>query len=194
METLQSQHPFIHIIQHSVNMGIGTTVADIVREARGERICFVPGDDIFSVYSIRQLLLSARKADIILHYHINSEVRQRKRILLSAFFTLLYRIVFQLDVIYINCLGIYSTALLRKIHIHCRRHAAGAELNVKALLQGYTFYEVGGFMKTGTQKSSALRLNTWLDTFSSFIRLWYDVKVRNRKLYSKKPVRVIDTA
>ncbi|MBI2442223.1 MAG: glycosyltransferase [Lentisphaerae bacterium] len=189
---LMKEHAGIKAITHPTNTGIGTAIRDIIQAAAGEKICFIPGDNLFTLFTLRNLLLNAYKAEIILHYHINSEIRKRGRIYLSLIFNLIYKFVYQLNIIYVNCLGIYPTAMLREMTIRAKRYNIPAELNVKTLLQGHTYYEVGSYMKPQSQKSSALTLGNLIDVAVSFLKLWYEVKISDRSKYAKMPVRVID--
>jgi glycosyltransferase involved in cell wall biosynthesis len=186
-------HSNIRSIHHSVNTGIGTAIRDIVNAAKGDKICFVPGDDIFSLVTLATILRNTYKADIILHYHINSEVRRKGRAILSILFTSIYKFTFNLHVIYVNCIGTYPTALLKEIAIHTRRHGIAAELNVKTLLQGHSYYEVGSYMKPMAQKSSAISFSNLADAIISFIKIYFEVKIRNKNKYNKSPKRVIDS-
>jgi len=189
---LQRQYPNTKSISHPINSGIGAAVKDIINASSCEKICFVPGDDVFTLHTLKTMLLNAYKADIVLHYHINSEVRKKGRNFLSAIFTNIYKFTFNLHVMYLNCIGIYPTALLKSLDVKSKHHGIPAELNVKILLKGYSYYEVGSYMKPTAQKSSALNLKTLCDIVTSFIKVCYEVKVANRAAYSKQPVRVID--
>jgi len=188
---LKINHLNIRSITHRVNTGIGTALKDIIEASTCKKICFVPGDDIFTLNTLKNMLLNAYKADIILHYHINSEVRRKGRAFLSILFTSIYKFTFNLHLIYVNCIGIYPTSLLKQITIVSQRHSIAAELNVKTLLQGYSFHEVCSYMKPQSQKSSALTLNNLLDVVISFIKVFYCVKIRDKGIYNKTPVRVI---
>ncbi len=191
--SLKEKHDEIRLINHPLNMGIGSAIQDIIKTARGDKICFIPGDNIFTPYTVRQLLLNAYKAEIILHYHINSEVRTSSRVLLSLIFNLIYKYIFNLRIIYVNCLGIYPTSLLRSIRILSKRYSMPSELNVKTLLSGHTYYEVGSYMNKEAVKSSAMSFTNLMEVCFSFVRLLWEVKVADRSLYSKSPVRVIDS-
>ena len=190
---LKTEHPAIRSITHERNTGIGTTIKDIVNAATCDKICFIPGDNIFTLYTLKTILLSASKADIVLHYHINSEVRKKGRIFLSVLFTFIYKFTFHLQLIYVNGLGIYPTATLRAIPIRSKRYNIAAEINVKTLLRGHSYYEMGGYMNPLAQKSSALTVSNFFDVAISFLKLCYEVKVTHRDIYSKQPVRVIDS-
>lgn len=190
---LQRQYPNSKSITHPINSGIGTAVMDIVKASSCEKICFVPGDNVFTLHTLKTMLLNAYKADIVLHYQINREVRKQGRNILSALFTCIYKFTFNLHVMYVNCIGIYPTALLKSLDVISKRHSIAAELNVKTLLQGYSYYEVGSYMNPIAQKSSAMNLKTIYDVIISFIKIFYEVKFANRGIYSKQPIRVIDT-
>ena len=190
---LQGKYSNISSITHQKNTGIGTAVMDIAHAASCDKICFVPGDDVFTLYTLKTMLLSAFKADIILHYHINSEVRIKGRAFLSFLFTAIYKFVFNLHLIYVNCIGIYPVQLLKEIDSRSKRHSIAAELNVKLLLQGYSYYEVGSYMKSQAKKSSALTFRNLIDVINTFLLVLYEVKIRHREKYNKTPVRVIDS-
>lgn len=190
---LKGKYSNISSITHQANTGIGTAIMDIVNAASCDKICFVPGDDVFTLYTLKTMLLSAYKADIILHYHINSEVRKKGRAFLSFLFTSIYKYIFNLHLIYVNCIGIYPAQLLKKIDIRSKRHSIAAELNVKILLQGYSYYEVGSYMKPQANKSSALTLSNLIDVINTFVLVLCEVKIRGRDKYNKMPVRVVDS-
>ncbi len=190
---LRRRHPAVRSVTHPVNTGIGTAIRDIIAFAAGDRICFLPGDNIFTPYTLTQMLRCADKADVILHYHVNSEVRKRGRILLSVLFTFIYKFAFNLQLIYINCLGIYPTAALRAIPTRARRYNIAAEINVKMLRRGHSYYELASYMNPLARKSSALSLRNLLDVAGSFLRLWWEVCISDRAQYAKQPVRVIDS-
>lgn len=190
---IKTKYTIVKSITHQKNTGIGTAVKDIILASTCDKICFLPGDNIVTLYTLKTMLLSAYKADIILHYHINSEVRKKGRIFLSVLFTFIYKYTYNLQLIYVNCIGIYPTKVLRETIIRSDRYNIAAELNVKTLLQGYSYYEVGSYMNPTAQKSSALKLNNLFDVFISFIKLFYEVKIVNRDKYSKQPVRIIDS-
>lgn len=190
---LKHIHPIAASITHPRNTGIGTSIQDIIQASSCDKICFVPGDNIFTLYTLKTMLLSAYKADIILHYHINSEVRRKGRAFLSILFTSIYKFTFNLHLIYVNCIGIYPTSLLKQLAIVSKRHSIAAELNVKTLLQGYSFYEVCSYMNPLAQKSSALTFKNFTDVIISFIKVYCEVKIRNKAKYRKPPIRVIDS-
>lgn len=190
---LKEKHEEIRLINHPTNMGIGSSIQDIIKAARGDKICFVPGDNIFTPYTVRQLLLNAYKADVVLHYHINSEVRTKTRVVLSLIFNLIYKFVFNLRIIYVNCLGIYPTSMLKEMKIRSKRYSIPSELNVKALLSGHTYYEIGSYMNKEASKSSAMSFLNFMEVCFSFVRLIWEVKIANRSLYSKTPARIIDS-
>lgn len=190
---LKNAHVKIKSITHKTNTGIGTTIKDIIYASTCDKICFVPGDNIFTLYTLKTMLMYAYKADIILHYIINREVRKKGRIYLSALFTFIYKAIFDLKLMYVSCIGIYPTKLLKNISIRSKRHSIGAELNVKTLLQGYSYYEVGSYMNPLAQKSCALSFKTIRDVIISFVKVYYEVKIAHRAIYSKAQVRVIDS-
>jgi len=190
---LKHEHPNIQSITHQTNTGMGTAIRDVVNASTCDKICFIPGDNIYSLLTLKTMLLHAYKADIVLHYHINNEVRKKGRVYFSILYTTIYKFVFNLPLIYVSCIGIYPTAVLREISIRSKRYNIAAELNVKTLLRGHTFYEFGSYMNPRVQKSSALTLKNAFDVAVSFIKLYCEVKITHRDIYSKQPIRVVDS-
>lgn len=190
---LKKEHPEVRSITHQTNTGIGTAINDIVSASTCDKICFIPGDNIHTLLTIKNMLANAYKADIILHYHVNTEVRKKGRVFLSILFTSIYKFIFNLPLVYVNCIGIYPALALKEITIRSKRYGIAAELNVKTLLHGYTFYEVASYMNPQSQKSSALTFKNMFDVAGSFMKLFCEVKIVRRDVYSKQPVRVIDS-
>ncbi|MCB1192969.1 MAG: glycosyltransferase family 2 protein [Flavobacteriales bacterium] len=192
LKKLSNKYRFIRIITHEKNLGIGVSIKDVLKEAEYNKLSFIPGDDFLTLFTLKNIFLNADKADVIMYYYINTEERYKYRIVLSSFFTLIYMVVFDIHLKYINGIGIYPTKLLRSLPIKSKGYNITAEMTLKLLLSGCSYYEVIGYLKPNSISSTALKIKNIINVFWSFIRLYFDVKYINKKLYNKKPRRVID--
>lgn len=187
---LQKKHKNIRYIDHGVNKGLGATIQTIIQNTKYDKLCFIPGDDVLSLDTITNFFTHANKADLIFYYYINTEDRLRSRIILSTFYTLIHLLVFDVHLKYINGSGIYSASLLKRLNIRSTGYNISAEMNVKSVLSGASYHEVAGYLKPNSTKSNALRLKNVIKVFAAFFKLWYEVKIRDRKRYSEKRNRV----
>src|SRR5436305_23683 len=79
IRALEREFPMVRSIHHEKNMGMGASLIDAIKAARGEKICLFPGDNGTSAYSIRRVLENRDKADVVIGYFINTEARSAFR-------------------------------------------------------------------------------------------------------------------
>jgi glycosyltransferase involved in cell wall biosynthesis len=189
---LENEFNFVRSIHHSKNQGIGKSFIEVMQIAKYDRITVFPGDNYSSIHLVRNLFKNYKIADLVISYTINTELRKRRRRFLSIIFNTLYMLVFDINLKYINGSAVYSLDKIKMLDVFSRKYTIFAEINVKLLKSGVTFYEVEGYMKPLAIKSSAIKLKNLYDAAISFILLFYDVKIKNRKIYSKVPSRVLN--
>jgi hypothetical protein len=59
------------------------------------------------------------------------------------------------------------------------------------LRQGASFIEVPSFRQTGMTRSRSFSIRNLWEAAVVFTRLCYEIHIRNRSLYSKRPTRVL---
>lgn len=188
---LEKEFPFVRSIHHKENLGIGKSFLEAVDLAKYEKITIFPGDDYSHPYLIRQLLSHANVADFVISYTMNTEYRRLRRHVLSSIFCFLYMITFNCHLKYMNGSPVYRVSQLKKLKLRARRYSIFAEINIKLLRMGVSFYEVDGYMNSDSHKSSALRLGNVVEAVSTFIKLILDVYFFKKELFSKKPNRIL---
>ena len=189
---LEKKYKNVRHHENETNKGIGAAFKAISKYAQGEKVCVVPGDDILSEYTIYQCFINMSKADLVFIYFVNKELRNRHRIFLSQVFNMICTFMFDTHVNYLNGSGVYDTRLLQQLTIGSEGYFIAAEMNLKFLLKGATFCEIPAYIKPDATKSNALSLKNLLDVITSFIRVYWEIKVKRRKEFSKKPIRVLD--
>ena len=188
---LEKKYRFIRSIHHQINRGIGVGFKEALAVAKYPKFMIVPGDNDAGVGTIKNLFLHAKDADVIFSYYINKEMRGRMRNFLSALYGLIYMLVFDVYIQYINCAAVYSTQLLRKLDIKAQRFSITAEVNIKVLCMGCTYHEVAGYMQTGIGQSKSIRIKNVFEIIKTFIAVMYEIKFAKRDFSNKKPKRII---
>lgn len=190
-DQLAKEYPFIQVVHHPSNMGMGAAVHDAIRLAKHDHLTLFPGDDAVALYTFRNMFSNLPKADYVVAVIMNTEYRAASRVFLSAVYTLIYTTIFGLPIKYVNAPGLWPVAMLRKMRLRATRYSLHAEINVKLLRQPITFIEVDGYMNPAVIKSSAIKLKNFFEVGRSFIMICYEVFVARRKEYSFKAKRVL---
>lgn len=191
IEQLAAEYPFIRGIHHATNKGFGATFLSGIAAASYEWITLFPGDNCVSMSTFINLLKNAGKADMVVAYTVNTECRTRLRNVLSAIFSFVYTVTFNLHMRYINATPVYPVQKLRKMDLRCFRYSFPSEITVRLLRQGCTFMEVQGFMNRGAQKSSAIKWRNLFEAIYNYLYLVYDIFVGHRKVYAHTPIRIL---
>ena len=192
-EQLAQRHDCIRVIHNHTNKGVGTSLRDALQIATGEKFVIIPGDNDMSYELILSLFQNTRKADLVLCFYLNREMRGRLRNIISALFGLIYMSVFNIFVQYITGPCIYPTSLVRDLKLVSTRFSIPTEITIKLLRKGVTFHEIPGYMQTGLKGSDSSPLslkNSW-EVITTFLRLVYEIKWAKRHEYSKAPIRQV---
>jgi len=187
---LSRSHDRVRLIQNSKNLGLGASIRRLIVEGKGEKFLFVPGDNDIPASTLELLFRNAYSAELVMCYFHNDEIRARPRLLLSTIFKLIYTICFDVYVQYFNGPAVYPLAKLRELELRSTRFSIVAEINVKLLRQGVTFAEVPGNRQVGLAGSTSLSLRSLLETMRVFLHVFFEVHLRNRDRYARRPVRV----
>lgn len=180
----------IKTIHHKQNKGLGCSIKEAICVAQYEKFIFVPGDNDLPKTSIRDLIINRNKADIVMLYILNKEIRGRRRTVISLVYGIIYMLTFNVFVQYLQGPCVYPLKKLREIDIFSNRFTIMAEVNLKILKTGVTFYEIPGYTQTGAKGSTALSLKNFLEVVMGYVRLFWEIKISKKRIYNKYPVRV----
>jgi len=136
----------------------------------------LPGDNEISLQSIRNIMRGVGRADIVLPFTINMEMRPRARRFVSRAFTLVMNTAFLCDVQYYNGPAVHRVDLLRWIGVNTVGFAFQAIMVTKILRMGFTVCEVPMYIqpKAG-YRSSAVRLRNIVSVAKDFVALFYEI-------------------
>jgi glycosyltransferase involved in cell wall biosynthesis len=174
-----------------VNDGSRDGTAEVLESMKAD----TPND--MATDCITLLFRNADRADIVMFYFLNKEIRSVFRNVVSTLFGTIYMVTFGIFVQWITCPCVWPTERLRRIDLKANRYSFNVEATVKLLCSGATYHEVGGYMQTGSAGSNALSLRNLGEVIRSYLRLVYEIRFAGRGKYDKKPRRVIvplDTA
>jgi glycosyltransferase involved in cell wall biosynthesis len=183
-------HQEITLLRHDGNRGLGQALRTALAHATGEKFLIVPGDNDMPAATLSDLIRHAHSADMVMCFFPDRQFRGRGRRILSALFGFIYAACFDVHVQYINGPCVYPVARLRELELFSSRFSIVAEINVKLLRQGVSFIEIPGHRQVGLEGSSSFSLRNLREVTAVFLRLFYEIHLRNPQLYQKRPVRV----
>jgi hypothetical protein len=185
-----SKYAFVRVIHNPKNLGIGASFIKVINMAKYDRLTIFAGDNNVSPYLIEKLFKSYRAADLVTSYTMNTEVRGRLRNFLSMVFSTIYCTTFDIHVKYINGNPVYPVNELKKLDIRSQSYSVLAEVNIKLLRRGITYYEVEGYVNPDSRKSSALRVGSFIEVILTYLRLVYVIYIKERSFYSLHSTRI----
>lgn len=180
---LTKQHRNVRYVRRSTNGGLGQAFLTGVRSVTMPYVTWFPGDNDTSGQSLMDLVNARGRADLIMTYTVNPQMRPWIRRLISRGFTEFVNILLGFHIHYYNGCFVTKTELVHGLHIKSTGHGIFAELNAKLLTQGTSykeipFYHIG--RKTG--KTTAFRLQNILSTLQTIWILLWDVRLKKASL------------
>lgn len=172
-QKLALQDKNIRLIRNDKNRGFGYNFKEGVKLAQYDYIGMVPGDNEIEPYSIKEIFSYIGKADIVIPYTVNFNIRPLLRHIVSRVFTHLVNFLFALNLKYFNGPVVYRKDIIKNIPINTDSFAFQAEALVKILKRKQIKYvEVGMYLKKRNYGSSkAFRRKNILGVIKTLIRL-----------------------
>lgn len=189
-DSLAEQHDEVRVVHQPKNMGIGSAITTALKEAKGEKFMVVPGDNDLDTNIIVNLLSNSSKAELVIAYFVNREIRGRGRTTLSIVYNTIYMCTFGVFLMYINGPFVADTKKLRSIEINSKRFSIVAEIVLKLLLSGCSYHEVPGNICMGKNNSTALSLKNLIEVMHMYFKLVIDILILQRDEFSTPPVRI----
>ena len=183
-DKLAREHKEVRVIHNPVNKGFGYNYKKGVELAQGKYVLMIPGDDETDLGSIDSLLNSIGKADLILSYTVNMEVRKLFRRIVSNIFVKFLNAMFGLRLKYYNGICIHRTDLARKSVPTTFGFAFAAEMTIKLLKSGFSFVEVPIRIKP-TDKSSAFKVKNIISVIKTIISLFWRINIKRERIKIK---------
>ena len=138
-----------------------------------------------------QMFLNRDKAELVLGYYLNMNQRGWFRSCLSSLYTLIYRWTFNVPIHYVNSACLYPTEKLRLLNIHSNRFSYAAEMTIKMLCMGCSFYQVPGYRQEENSPSRSISWKTLREVVHIFLDLVFEVKISSRQYFKQKPLEIL---
>lgn len=182
-DELASKYPQIKVVHNSRNMNLGFNITRGFQLAIKEYVGFVPGDNETDSESLDNILQVLGKADIIIPYIKNPEVRFLTRRFLSAAYVRIINAAFGLRMRYYNGLCFFKTSMVQKVPVSTYGFAYMTEILVKLLKSGANFIEVPMINRARERgATTAFRLKNIISVFKTFLTLFWEVQILRKRI------------
>lgn len=189
-DNLSEEYKKIKVIHRKSWYGLGANYMEGVRQASMSYFVLFPGDNENSTDSLAKSLEYIGKADIIVSYTLNTQVRSLHRRIVSRFFVYLLNFLFNLKLKYYNGNAVYKTDMLKKVSVRSEDFAYNAEILIKLIKSGQSFIEVGIEIKP-TGKTAIFNIRNVFGVIKSIMLLFIDVTIINRGKYKKTIKQIV---
>ncbi len=171
-QQFSQRDPFIRIVTHKKNEGIGAAYIDGLKEARGESVVYIPGDGENDPYDILRYLSLMEHVDIVVPYVYNREVRSLGRRILSRLYKWIVVLTFGPLSRYLNGTVIYRRSILRDLVPQARGFFFQTEILIRAIRRQYLYAEVPVALgNRGVGRSKAVTWSSFLSVARSYLKL-----------------------
>lgn len=190
---LERKYQFIRSIHHARNKGIGVSLKEVLKIAKYPKFFLIPADNVVAESLMKKLFLNRNKADFVLSYFINKEIRTRLRNIISEIYGMIFMNTFRTYVMYLNSVCLYPTKKIQKLDLFSRRYSISAEMTIKLLRRGCEYYEIPGlYLLSGQKTSTSLSLRNLFEVVTTYLRMVYEISVSQKDIYCNKPRRITD--
>ncbi|MEW6489710.1 MAG: glycosyltransferase family 2 protein [Thermodesulfobacteriota bacterium] len=182
---LAAEDPRIRVLHNPRNRGLGFNYTLGVQQAKGRFVMMVPGDNEVLPETVAELLGCLGRADIVVPYIANQEIRPLGRQLLSRLFTAGLNAAFGLKLRYYNGIVIHRADLVRSVPITTHGFAYQAEALVRLIRSGHSYVQAPMIIRERPGGGSkALRPRNVFSVLRTVAALLLDVRWRQRRSYA----------
>lgn len=169
----------VRVFHNPKNMGFGYNYRMGVGLATKDYIGLIPGDNEILEESIKEIFSCVGKADMVLPYHTNSEVRSFLRRSLSGSFTALLNLLFGYRLKYYNGPVVHKREIITRVPMTTDGFAYQAEIITRLLKEGHSYIEIG--MKIRNRQhghSKALYPKNVWSVFKTVAKLYWELNLK----------------
>jgi glycosyltransferase involved in cell wall biosynthesis len=175
-EAIKTADPRVTVVTNRPNQGFGYNYKAGISIARMNYVTVIPGDNEISRESMTRIFRLMGRADMIIPFTMNMEVRPWSRRLVSRLFTVLMNAIFQCELQYYNGPTLHRADLVRGLDITTCGFAFQAAMLVKLIRRGHSFCEVDMFLeRKPVYRSNAVKLKNIVSVLVTGMRLWVNV-------------------
>ena len=188
---LQKEFKNIVYLKNNKNFGIGFSIRKAIGVVKYEKFMLVPGDNAFPIDFIVSALKTSHSCDMVTPYQTNTEERSKFRNMVSKLYSFIFLIFFGCSVIYINGTTIFPTKEIRKLGLSSNRHGLISEMATKLLYSQIKYCEIPVISRFPSRERK-ITIRNLFDIVSTFIKLFIEIKITNRKNYIKNAAKKVN--
>ncbi len=172
----------IKVFHNDKNMNLGFNFAEGIKLASKNYIGLLPCHGLTDPQSFYLITQALDKADVVITYIANSDIRPMVRRVISRINVVLLNLIFGLQLKYYH-LNFYRTDILKKIPTSTQSYALMVELLVYAVKSGATFIQVPFFLKKRVSgRSKAMRPKNIINILKTYSRLFWRIRVLRERI------------
>lgn len=180
VKDLQLKFNNIVFVKNAKNMGMGYSIKKAINLIKYEKFMILPGGNDIDSNPIAASLKFYHTSDLVMQFPINLEDRTKSRNIVSRIYSLLYVIFFNINVNYINGASLYPTKQVKELKLSSNRHGIISEIITKLFRLDITYSEFPVFYKFPNKARYTVTLKNLFDVFVSFVKLIFELKIKNK--------------
>jgi glycosyltransferase involved in cell wall biosynthesis len=170
---VESTNPRVRALSNPTNLGMGGAFKTGLREANYSHAMVFPADNEHPVDGVLPILQARGKADIIIPFVTNPEIRARHRRVISWCYVTLVNLLFGQKIPYYNGLVLQRTDFLRSISIETNSFSFQTEAILKLLKKKASWVAIGvPLHQPSHSKTKAFRLKNVFGVMGTLMRLF----------------------
>lgn len=182
-DELVKKYSQIKVIHNPKNMNLGFNFVRGIQLAKKEFVGMVPGDNEIDPETLDNVFNALGRADIVMTYIQNPEVRPWGRRFLSATYIIIINTAFGFKMRYYNGGCYFKTSMAKKVPVYTHGFAYMTEILVKLLKSGATYVEVPMINRDRERGATkAFRLKNIISVFKTFLTLFWEVQVLRKRV------------
>lgn len=171
----------IRIINHDTPQGIGASFWDGVRNAKGDVVTMMPGDNENDPWETLQYYRLLEHVDIVIPFVYNKEVRSLFRNALSFMYRFIINTTFLVYFNYTNGTILYRKSILDELTATSTGFFFQTDILIRIVKKGYLFAEVPYRLHMRSHgKSKAVSFPSLMKVVEGYIRLVKDIYFSKR--------------
>ncbi len=170
-------YPNIKIVKHKLNMGLGRSFCDGVKNSDKENVTWIPADGENDLDGIIKYFFLLEYVDVIVPFVTNTNIRPWKRRFLSKLYLLIVNFSFGTFFNYTNGNIVYKREIFDVIKPRANSFFIHTECLIKAVRAGFLFAEVPVYLKKRKKgRSKALTVKSFYSLVREYIKLFCNLQ------------------
>ena len=191
VKDLQLKFNNIIFAKNEKNMGMGYSIKKAIDLIKYEKFIIIPGGNDIDVNPIITSLKLYHMSDLVMQFPFNCEDRTKFRNIVSKIYSLLFIIFFDINVYYINGASLFPTKQVKELRLNSNRHGIISEMVTKLFRTEITYSEFPVFYNFPNKARSTVTFKNLFDVSASFMRLFWELRIKNRTTVRAKRKNIL---